>query len=121
MEYFFSRLFEEHKEMLELFSKLKEFRTREDQANSLELAEHATKVMSTLDEGIKELDDMDTFFAYLTQVGQSHKKIPGFRSEFFWVTSILIRPQCLNIYVQRKVCPNPDTYKTYNCLTFSKI
>ncbi|KAF6205404.1 hypothetical protein GE061_019576 [Apolygus lucorum] len=78
------QLFEEHEELLGLFEKLKELRTKEEQANSLELAEHANKVMQTLDEGIKELDDLDTFFTYLTQIGQSHKKIPGFKPEYFW-------------------------------------
>nr|XP_024214574.1 neuroglobin-like [Halyomorpha halys] len=78
------RLFEEHEELLELFAKLKELRTKEEQASSLELQEHATKVMNTLDEGIKELDDLDTFFTFLTQIGQSHKKIPGFKPDYFW-------------------------------------
>uniref|UniRef100_A0A146LSE7 Neuroglobin n=2 Tax=Lygus hesperus TaxID=30085 RepID=A0A146LSE7_LYGHE len=82
--YMFIKLFEEHEELLGLFEKLKELRTKEEQANSLELAEHANKVMQTLDEGIKELDDLDTFFTYLTQIGRSHKKIPGFKPEYFW-------------------------------------
>ncbi|CAH1390466.1 unnamed protein product [Nezara viridula] len=82
----FNVLFEEHEELLELFAKLKELRTKEEQASSLELQEHATKVMNTLDEGIKELDDLDTFFTFLTQIGQSHKKIPGFKPDYFWVS-----------------------------------
>lgn len=82
--YMFIKLFEEHQELLELFEKLKELRTKEEQAKSLELAEHATKVMNTLDEGIKELDNLDNFFLFLTQIGQSHKKIPGFKPEYFW-------------------------------------
>lgn len=82
--YMFIKLFEEHEELLELFAKLKELRTKEEQASSLELQEHATKVMNTLDEGIKELDDLDTFFTFLTQIGQSHKKIPGFKPDYFW-------------------------------------
>uniref|UniRef100_T1HNJ1 GLOBIN domain-containing protein n=1 Tax=Rhodnius prolixus TaxID=13249 RepID=T1HNJ1_RHOPR len=77
-------LFEEHEELLGLFAKLKELRTKEEQAESVELQEHATKVMSTLDEGIKELDDLDTFFSFLTQIGQSHRKIPGFKPDYFW-------------------------------------
>lgn len=82
--YMFIKLFEEHKELLDLFTKFRELKTRDEQANSMELAEHANKVMTTLDEGIKELDDLDTFFQYLTQVGSSHKKIPGFKPEYFW-------------------------------------
>ncbi|XP_073982063.1 neuroglobin-like isoform X1 [Rhodnius prolixus] len=82
--YMFIKLFEEHEELLGLFAKLKELRTKEEQAESVELQEHATKVMSTLDEGIKELDDLDTFFSFLTQIGQSHRKIPGFKPDYFW-------------------------------------
>lgn len=82
----FCRLFEEHEEMLQLFTKFGELKTKDAQANSMELAEHANKVMTTLDEGIKELDDLDSFFQYLTQVGASHKNIPNFNPEFFWVS-----------------------------------
>ncbi|XP_008191892.1 neuroglobin [Tribolium castaneum] len=80
----FLKLFEEHAELLTLFEKFKELKTKEDQANSLELAEHASTVMNTLDEGIKELDNLDTFFEYLHQVGASHRRIPGFKVEYFW-------------------------------------
>lgn len=55
----------------------------------MELAEHATKVMNTLDEGIKQLDNLDSFFQYLTNVGASHRKIPGFKSEYFWVSGYI--------------------------------
>lgn len=68
-----------------LFEKFKELRTKEDQANSLELAEHAGTVMNTLDEGIKGLDNLDAFFEYLHQVGASHRRIPGFKVDYFWV------------------------------------
>ncbi|XP_049825452.1 neuroglobin-1 isoform X2 [Aethina tumida] len=80
----FLRLFEEHGELLNLFEKFKELKTKEQQATSLELAEHASNVMNTLDEGIKGLDNLDTFFDYLHQVGASHRKIPGFQAEYFW-------------------------------------
>ncbi|XP_055390357.1 neuroglobin-like [Condylostylus longicornis] len=79
----FVKLFEEHSYLLEIF-KFKELRTREEQARSEELAEHANKVMSTLDEGIRGLDDLDTFFIYLHQIGSSHRRIQGFKSEYFW-------------------------------------
>lgn len=82
--YMFIKLFEEHQELLQLFTKFGELKTRDAQANSMELAEHANKVMTTLDEGIKELDDLDNFFQYLTQVGATHKTIPGFNPDYFW-------------------------------------
>ena len=71
-----------------MFSKFKELKTKEEQATSEELAEHANKVMETLDEGIRGLDDLDSFFEYLNQIGASHKKIPGFKKEYFWVIYI---------------------------------
>uniref|UniRef100_A0A6P7GYU0 Myoglobin-like n=1 Tax=Diabrotica virgifera virgifera TaxID=50390 RepID=A0A6P7GYU0_DIAVI len=82
--FFIYRLFEEHGELLNLFEKFKELKTKEDQANSLELQEHAGTVMNTLDEGIKGLDNLDAFFEYLHQVGASHRRIPGFKVEYFW-------------------------------------
>lgn len=80
----FIKLFEEHKELLTLFEKFLALQTREQQQSSEELQEHATKVMNTLDEGIRSLDDMDSFFSYLGQVGASHRRINGFQSSHFW-------------------------------------
>ncbi|XP_060532078.1 neuroglobin-like [Cylas formicarius] len=80
----FLKLFEDHAELINLFEKFKQLRTKEEQANSLELAEHATTVMNTLDEGIKGLDNLDAFFEYLHQVGASHRRIPEFKVEYFW-------------------------------------
>lgn len=68
-----------------MFTKFKELKTKEEQATSEELAEHANKVMSTLDEGIRGLDDLDVFFEFLHQIGASHTRIPGFKAEYFWV------------------------------------
>ncbi|XP_044730627.1 neuroglobin-like [Chrysoperla carnea] len=82
--YMFIKLFEEHSDLLNMFDKFRELRTREEQANSMELAEHANTVMTTLDEGIKGLDNLDAFFEFLHQVGASHRRIPGFKVEYFW-------------------------------------
>jgi hypothetical protein len=78
-------LFEEHQELLNLFTKFHKLTTRDEQASSEELAEHAVSVMTTLDESIRSLDNVDNFILYLHQVGQSHYKIPGFQKEYFWV------------------------------------
>lgn len=87
-------MFEEHGELLTLFEKFKSLKSKEDQETSLELAEHATTVMTTLDEGIKGLDDLDTFFEYLHQVGASHRRIPGFKAEYFWVCALFLLYFC---------------------------
>ncbi|XP_045480367.1 neuroglobin-like [Harmonia axyridis] len=80
----FLKLFEDHSELLELFEKFKALKTKEEQASSQELIEHANNVMNTLDEGIKGLDNLDVLMEYLHQVGASHRKIPGFKAEYFW-------------------------------------
>jgi len=67
-----------------MFAKFQKLKTRDEQASSEELAEHAVSVMSTLDEGIRSIDNMDNFHLFLTQIGQSHCKIEGFQKEFFW-------------------------------------
>ncbi|KYN42104.1 hypothetical protein ALC56_03242 [Trachymyrmex septentrionalis] len=83
------KLFEENTELLNMFTKFRDQKTKEQQSTSMELAEHAKTVMTTLDEGIKSLDDMDAFLTYLHEVGASHTKIPGFNRQYFW----LIRDQ----------------------------
>lgn len=52
---------------------------------SLELAEHATKVMGTMDEAIRALDSLDALLEYLEAVGASHRRIPNFQREHFQV------------------------------------
>ncbi|XP_037081167.1 neuroglobin-like [Pollicipes pollicipes] len=82
--YMFVKLFEDHAELINFFEKFRELRNRDAQAESLELAEHASIVMNSLDEGIKALEDMDYFFTLLHQIGGAHTKVPGFKKEFFW-------------------------------------
>ncbi|EEB14201.1 Neuroglobin, putative [Pediculus humanus corporis] len=76
-------LFEQNEELLNLFEKFRELKTKEQQASSMELQEHAMNVMKTVDEAIRELDNLDGFFIYLHQVGSSHRKIPGFKPDYF--------------------------------------
>lgn len=70
-----------------MFSKLKELKTKEEQATSEELAAHATKVMETMDESIRSLDEIDVFFQYLHEIGATHSRFPGFSPDLFWVSS----------------------------------
>lgn len=82
--YMLIRLFEENAELLDLFTRFRELKTKEQQSSSMELTEHAEKVMSALDEGFKGLDDMDVFQQCLHQVGALHTKVPGFNPQYFW-------------------------------------
>ncbi|RWS26284.1 cytoglobin-1-like protein [Leptotrombidium deliense] len=78
------RLFEENAELLNLFQKFQDLKTKESQRESMELAQHASLVMSTLDEAINSLDDVDHFIEYLHSVGRMHVKVKGFKREYFW-------------------------------------
>lgn len=73
-----------------MFSKFKELKTKEEQATSEELAAHANKVMETLDEGIRSLDELDVFFQYLYEIGASHSRFPGFTADLFWVSLFIL-------------------------------
>ena len=84
--FFYYRLFEEHTELLDLFEKFKTLRTKEEQESSLELAEHASMVMSTLDHAVRTLESPDEFVQFVENVGQSHNRIPGFKRDYFWVS-----------------------------------
>lgn len=52
----FHRLFEENGELLQIFYKFREAKTKEQQMKDEALAKHATTVMETLDEAICSLD-----------------------------------------------------------------
>lgn len=80
------RLFEENEELLTLFDKFETLKTKNELHHSEELAEHAMKVMHTLDDGIKGLGNIDTFFEYVRHIGATHHQVPGFKSENFWVS-----------------------------------
>lgn len=69
-----------------MFTKFQELKTKDSQLTSMELAEHGTKVMSNLDEMINAMDDMDYFFHHLHSLGKFHRKIPGFKGEYFMVS-----------------------------------
>lgn len=80
----FVRLFQEKEDLLDLFEKFQALRTKESQRESMELAQHASVVMTTLDEGINALDNLDYFMDYLHNTGRLHFKIKGFKKEYFW-------------------------------------
>lgn len=71
-----------------MFAKFQDLKTQEEQSRSVELAEHAEKVMNTLDEGIQGLENIDAFLTFIHQIGATHTKIPGFDREYFWVRTV---------------------------------
>lgn len=95
MFFFFHRLFEENADLLSLFTKFQTLKTKDSQISSMELAEHASRVMTSLDESINLLDKVDMFIEYLYAIGQDHRKIPGFKKEYFWVRYLFFVDQSL--------------------------
>lgn len=75
---------------MNLFEKFQELKTREQLEESTDLAEHATMVMSIMDNAIRSLDNPDAFVQSLERVGSKHRRIQGFKSEFFWVRDLTI-------------------------------
>ncbi|GIY12557.1 neuroglobin [Caerostris extrusa] len=84
IEKLLKKLFEENEDILHLFQKFQHKRINDLHRDSMELAQHAGIVMSTLDESIKKLGNVDYFMDYLHSVGKLHTKIPGFKEKYFW-------------------------------------
>lgn len=84
-------MFEENPDLLQLFTKFQSLKTKESQLESMELAQHASLVMTTLDEAVNSLDNVDHFIEYLHSVGRIHRKVPGFKKEYFWVSTLLLK------------------------------
>lgn len=80
----FVKLFQDNEDLLDLFEKFQSLKITESKFESMELAQHASIVMTTLDESIRSLDNVDYLLDYLHSVGKLHHKIPGFHREYFW-------------------------------------
>ncbi|XP_017754362.1 PREDICTED: globin-1-like [Eufriesea mexicana] len=78
------RLFEENEELVQMFSRFLDLKSKEERFDMVELGKHAEKVMAALDESIRGLDNMDDFLSCLHQVGATHTKIPDFNPQYFW-------------------------------------
>lgn len=83
----FLHLFEQNESLYSLFHRFQHL-NRMEIKESLELKEHAETVMTTLDHSINLLGDYDNFINYLHSIGELHRKIPGFKKEYFWVSII---------------------------------
>ncbi|CAL4075712.1 unnamed protein product, partial [Meganyctiphanes norvegica] len=80
----FLALFQTHGELLDFFTKFGDLKSRDSQAESMELSQHAETVMAAIDEGIKAMDNVDFLLDLLHQIGASHTKIKGFKKDYFW-------------------------------------
>lgn len=78
-------LFEQNQDLFYLFDRFQHLKGRELH-ESMELREHASTVMATLDQSINSLSDYDNFVTYLHSIGKLHRKVPGFKRAHFWVS-----------------------------------
>lgn len=69
-----------------VFVKFEGLKTADDQRQSEELQKHAVLVMTSLDTAFSTIEDGDEFVTFLETTGAFHRKIPGFKKEFFWVS-----------------------------------
>ncbi|CAG0879564.1 unnamed protein product [Darwinula stevensoni] len=76
-------LFVDHCDLLNQFEKFQGLETQDEEAERMELADHARIVMTTLDTSIRSLDNLDEFFQYVYTVGEAHTRIPEFQKENF--------------------------------------
>lgn len=79
----FLNLFEQNQDLFYLFDRFQHLKGKELN-DSMELKEHAATVMSSLDTSINFLSDYDNFVQFLHSIGKIHRKVPGFRKEYFW-------------------------------------
>lgn len=82
-------LFEENQDLFYLFDRFQHLKGKELH-ESMELREHASTVMATLDQSINSLSDYDNFVTYLHSIGKLHRKVPGFKRAHFWVSTKLV-------------------------------
>ena len=84
------RLFETNSEIKELFAQFKDVETIAELRSSKVLEGHAMKVISTIDDAIVNLDDMDYVIRMLETIAESHSiRFPNFNLDFFWVQCFL--------------------------------
>ncbi|XP_014670957.1 PREDICTED: globin-3-like [Priapulus caudatus] len=84
----FVKLFLQHEELLAVFKKKFKDVPVDQLAKSPELENHASQVMSTLDEAIHSLNNLNFFFELLYTIGVTHRDIAGFRPEYFWASAL---------------------------------
>lgn len=83
-----NRLFETNMDLRYQFKEFKDLTNVADLRKSEGFMEHAILVMCTIDEAINNLDDVPYVIEMLRKTGHSHKRFPGFKSDYFYVSVI---------------------------------
>jgi len=87
-----SRLFEANADLKAMFSGLIKHATTTAELRASKLLEtHAMKVMSTIDESVCNLDDMDYVMKLLQMTAHAHcQRFPHFDADYFWVCLFVV-------------------------------
>ena len=69
-----------------MFHKFKDLQTDDEMRSNEALENHATLVMTTLDDAITHIDNFDYVSEVLRKTGASHVRFDGFTKDNFWVS-----------------------------------
>ena len=83
--FFFSRLFKTDADLKLLFESFKHIQSDDELRSNEALENHATLVMTTLDDAITHIDNYDFVKQLLNRVGATHIKFSNFKSSNFMV------------------------------------
>ena len=73
-----------------MFENFKHIQTDDELRSNEALENHATLVMSTLDDAITHIDNFEFVSNLLQRTGASHIKFAGFKSSYFLVGLLLV-------------------------------
>ncbi|XP_070181501.1 neuroglobin-like isoform X3 [Littorina saxatilis] len=79
----FLRLFKSNSELKNMFHEFKDLTSEDDLRANEALENHATLVMTTLDDAITHIDNYDYVSEVLRKTGASHVRFEGFKSDNF--------------------------------------
>lgn len=79
-------MFKINSDLKRLFSNFKDLDSEDALRENEALEKHALLVMSTMDEAISNIDNVDYVYDVLNRVGQSHGRFSGFVAELFQVS-----------------------------------
>ncbi|XP_076464511.1 neuroglobin-like isoform X1 [Babylonia areolata] len=80
----FIRLFKSNGDLKNMFHAFKDLSSDDDMRSNESLENHATLVMTTLDDAITHIDNFDYVSEVLRKTGASHVRFEGFTSDNFW-------------------------------------
>ncbi|XP_069118262.1 neuroglobin-like isoform X1 [Argopecten irradians] len=80
----FVRLFKSNADLMAIFEKFTNIQSEDELRQNEYLEQHATLVMTTLDDAISRIDDYDYVKGHLHRTGATHQRFDVFRPENFW-------------------------------------